>query len=330
MSTRREFITLLGGAAAAWPLAARAQQPERVRRIGVLMGLAENDPEGQARVAAFRQGLEQLRWTDGRNARIDYRWAAGEGSRAVTYAAELVALSPDVIFAGAVSALAPLQSATKTIPIVFAQVSDPVGGGFVVSLARPGGNITGFTQYEYTTGVKWLELLKEIAPGVARVAFLYDPANPTSAGFLRTIEPGTPSLGVQVSTYAVRETAEFERAIDAFAAEPNGGLIILPSLSATIHRELIVAGVARHRLPVVYPYRLFATSGGLASYGVDNIDMYRRAAGYIDRILKGASPAELPVQQATKFELIINLKTARALGLEIPPTLLARADEVIE
>jgi putative ABC transport system substrate-binding protein len=330
MSTRREFITLLGGAAAAWPLAARAQQPERVRRIGVLMGLAENDPEGQARVAAFRQGLEQLRWTDGRNARIDYRWAAGEGSRAVTYAAELVALSPDVIFAGAVSALAPLQSATKTIPIVFAQVSDPVGGGFVVSLARPGGNITGFTQYEYTTGVKWLELLKEIAPGVARVAFLYDPANPTSAGFLRTIEPGTPSLGVQVSTYAVRETAEFERAIDAFAAEPNGGLIILPSLSATIHRELIVAGAARHRLPVVYPYRLFATSGGLASYGVDNIDMYRRAAGYVDRILKGASPAELPVQQATKFELIVNLKTARALGLEVPPTLLARADEVIE
>lgn len=280
---RREFITLLGGAAVAWPLAAHAQQPERVRRIGVLMGLAENDPEGQARIAAFRQGLEQLRWTDGRNARIDYRWAAGEGNRAVTYAAELVALSPDVIFAGAVSALAPLQSATKTIPIVFAQVSDPVGGGFVVSLARPGGNITGFTQYEYTTGV--------IAPGVARVAFLYDPANPTSAGFLRTIEPGTPSLGVQVSTYAVRETAEFERAIDGFAAEPNGGLIILPSLSATIHRELIVAGVARHRLPVVYPYRLFATSGGLASYGVDNIDMYRRAAGYIGRILKGASPA---------------------------------------
>jgi putative ABC transport system substrate-binding protein len=327
---RREFIMLLGGAAATWPLAARAQQPERVRRIGVLMGLAENDPEGQARVAAFRQGLEQLGWTDGLNARIDYRWAAGEGSRAVTYAAELVALAPDVIFAGAVSALAPLQPATKTIPIVFAQVSDPVGGGFVVSLARPGGNITGFTQYEYTTGVKWLELLKEIAPRVARVAFLYDPANPTSAGFLRTIEPGTPSLGVQVSTYAVRETAEFERAIDAFAAEPNGGLIILPSLSATIHRELIVARVARHSLPVVYPYRLFATSGGLASYGVDNIDMYRRAAGYIDRILKGASPAELPVQQATKFELIINLKTAKALGLEVPPTLLARADEVIE
>ena len=248
----------------------------------------------------------------------------------MTYAAELVALSPDVIFAGAVSALAPLQPATKTIPIVFAQVSDPVGGGFVVSLARPGGNITGFTQYEYATGVKWLELLKEIAPRVARVAFLYDPANPTSAGFLRTIEPSTPSLGVQVSTYAVRGTAEFERAIDAFAAEPNGGLIILPSLAATIHRELIVAGVARHRLPVVYPYRLFATSGGLASYGVDNIDMYRRAAGYVDRILKGASPAELPVQQATKFELIINLKTAKALGLEIPPTLLARADEVIE
>jgi len=327
---RREFITLIGGATAAWPLAARAQQGEGVRRIGVLMGLAESDPEGHSRAAAFRQGLEQLGWIEGRNVRIELRWAAGDVDRARSYAAELVAFAPDVIFAGATSALAALQPATKTIPIVFAQVTDPVGAGFVTSLGRPGGNITGFTQYEYAVGAKWLELLKEIAPRVARVALIYDPANTSSAGYLRTIELGTPSLAVHVSTYAVRETAEFERVIDAFAAEPNGGLIILPSVSATIHREVIVARVAKHHLPAVYPYRLFATSGGLASYGVDNIDMYRRAATYVDRILKGDSPSELPVQQATKFEMVINLKTARALGVEVPITLLARSDEVIE
>ena len=327
---RREFITLIGGATAAWPLAARAQQGEGVRRIGVLMGLAESDPEGHSRAAAFRQGLEQLGWIEGRNVRIELRWAAGDVDRARSYAAELVAFAPDVIFAGATSALAALQPATKTIPIVFAQVTDPVGAGFVTSLGRPGGNVTGFTQYEYAVGAKWLELLKEIAPRVARVALIYDPANTSSAGYLRTIELGTPSLAVHVSTYAVRETAEFERVIDAFAAEPNGGLIILPSVSATIHREVIVARVAKHHLPAVYPYRLFATSGGLASYGVDNIDMYRRAATYVDRILKGDSPSELPVQQATKFEMVINLKTARALGVEVPITLLARSDEVIE
>jgi putative ABC transport system substrate-binding protein len=326
---RREFIKLVSGAVA-WPLAASAQQAERVRRIGVLMGLAEGDPEGQTRVSAFRQSLQKLGWTEGRNILIDHRWAAGDASRARMYAEEIVQLAPDVIFAGATTALTPLRRATNTIPIVFAQVSDPVGAGFVESLARPGGNITGFTQYEYAVGVKWLELLKEIAPHVARVAVIYDPANPSAAGFLRPIETEAPTFGLQVATYAARESVEFEGAIDACAGEPNGGLVVLASAPATIHRERIVARAAKHRLPAVYPYRLFAVSNGLISYGVDNIDMYRRAASYIDRILKGEKPADLPVQQATKYELVLNLKTAKALGLEIPQTLLARADEVIE
>ena len=327
---RREVLTLLAGAALGWPLAARAQQPDRLRRIGMLMSLAETDPEGQARAAAFREGLQELGWTEGRNIRIEYRFATGSAERMRPHAAELVGLEPEVIFAGGTVALTVLHQATRKVPIVFAQVTDPVEAGFVTSLARPGGNLTGLSQHEFTVGVKWLELLKQIAPSVTRVAVIYDPANPAAAGYLHAIEPAAPSFGAQVSAAAVRDAAEIARAIEAFAAAPNGGLVVLPGAAAAVHRDLIIALAARHRLPAVYAFRYHVISGGLASYGVDNIDLYKRAAWYVDRILKGERPGELPVQHATKFQLVINLKTAKALGLDVPLTLLARTDEVIE
>ena len=329
---RREFITLLGGAAAvAWPLAARAQQPERVRRIGVLMASAADDSESQARIAAFLQGLQQLGWADGRNVRIDTRWATTDADDIRRHAAELAALAPDVLVAatGTVTA-APLLQATRTVPIVFVQVIDPVGAGFVVSLARPGGNATGFTIYEYGMSGKWLELLKEIAPRMARAAVLRDPAIASGIGQFAAAQAVAPSLGVELSPVDVRDAGEIDRAVTAFARSPNGGLIVTASALATRHRDLIIALAARHRLPAVYSLRFFVTSGGLISYGPDSIDPYRRAAGYVDRILKGEKPADLPVQAPTKYALVLNLKTANALGLDIPTTVLSRADEVIE
>src|SRR5262245_32468012 len=330
MSTRREFITLLGSAGAAWPIAARAQQPQKMRRIGVLINTAADDPEGQSRVAAFLQGLQELGWTDGRNVRIDTRWVAGDAARGRSYAAELVALAPDVILASASPAVLALQEATRTVPIVFAQVIDPVGAGFVDSLARPGGNATGFTQFEYGMSGKWLELLKEIAPRVTRVAVIRDPALASGAGQLGAIQSVAPSFGVELSPVGVRDASEIERAITAFARTSNSGLIVTPSSLALVHRELIASLAARHRLPAVYGVRYHATLGGLLSYGPNSIEPFRSAAGYVDRILKGEKPADLPVQAPTKYELVINLRTAKALGLEVPPTLLARADEVIE
>jgi len=327
---RRRFITLLGGAAFAWPPAARAQQPERMRRIGVLMAQAADDPEYQNRVAAFLQGLEQLGWTDGRNVRIDYRWGAGDAGRIRRYAGELVALAPDVILATGTSTVAPLQQATHTVPIVFVNVVDPVGAGFVASLAQPGGNATGFTLFEYTTSGKWLELLKEIAPGVTRAAVIRDATQGSGTSQFAVIQAVAPSFGVEVRPVDARDAGEIERGITAFARGSNGGLIVLASALAIIHRQLIITVAARHRLPAVYAYRFFVTGGGLISYGPDSIDPYRRAAGYVDRILKGEKPADLPVQAPTKYELVINLKTAKTLGLDVPPTLLARANEVIE
>jgi putative ABC transport system substrate-binding protein len=329
MIRRRDFITLLGGAAAAWPLAVRAQQAERVRRIGVLVGLAE-DPEGRARIAAFQQALAQLGWTIGRNVRIDTRWGAGDADRIRTYAAELVVLAPDVILGSGSSVVGPLLQATRTVPIVFTQTADPVGAGFVDSLARPGGNATGFTLSEYGMGGKWLEVLKEIAPSATRAAVLRDSAIAQGIGLWGAIQTAAPSFGIEVSPVNVRDAPEIERAVAVFARSPNGGLIVTGSGLAIIHRDLIIALAARHKLPAVYFQRHFVAAGGLISYGPDAIDPHRRAADYVDRILKGEKPAELPVQNPTKFELVINLKTAKALGLEIPPSLLARADEVIE
>ena len=326
---RREFITFLGGAAV-WPLAAQAQQADRMRRIGVLMNLAADDLEGRARFTAFVQGLQELGWTDGRNIRIDYRWAAGDADRFRRYAAELVALTPDVILANGSAAAGPLLQATRAVPIVFVLVPDPVGAGFVNSLARPGGNATGFTQFEYSIGAKWLELLKEIAPGVTRVAVIRDTALAAGTGQWGAIQSVAPSVGVEVSPVNMFDAPEIERAIAAFARSANGGLIVTASTMAAHHRELIIRLTARHKLPAVYYERYYTSSGGLISYGPDSIDHYRRPAGYVDRILKGEKPADLPVQAPTKYELIINLKTAKALGLTVPPTLLARADEVIE
>jgi len=328
---RREFLGALGGAvvAAYWPLAARAQQPERVRRIGVLMYLAADDPEGQARLAAFTQALKQLGWSDGRNLLIDTRWANADDVR--RHAAELVALAPDVLVAATGTAtVAALLQATRTVPIVFVIVIDPVGAGFVASLARPGGNATGFTAYEYGMSGKWLELLKEVAPCVTRAAVLRDPAVASGIGQFGAIQAVAPSLGVELSPVDVRDAGEIDRAVTAFARGLNGGLIVTASGSATTHRQPIIALAARHRLPAVYPTRYYVTAGGLISYGLDLIDQFQRAAGYVDRILKGEKPADLPVQAPTKYELVINLRTAKAFGLEIPPTLLARADEVIE
>ncbi len=327
---RREFITILGGAAVAWPFAARAQQGGRMRRIGVLMSLAADDPEAIARMAAFVQGLQALGWTDGRNVRIDYRRTAGVAERIRKHAAELVALAPDVILASGGQVMAPLLQATRTVPIVFTQTPDPVGAGFVASLARPGGNATGFTQFEYGISAKWLELLKEIAPRVTRAAVLRDPTIPEGIGQFAIIQAAAPSFGVELRPVDVRDAGEIERALAAFAPVSNGGLIVPASGLANVHRELIIALAARHRLPAVYPFRFYVTGGGLISYGPDSVDPHRRAAGYVDRILRGEKPADLPVQAPTKFELAINLKTAKALGLEIPPTLLARADDVIE
>src|SRR5262245_52091738 len=325
---RRKFITLIGGAVA-WPLAVRAQQ-ERMRRIGVLMNLAERDPEGHARIGALREGLAKLGWTEGRELQIEYRWFAGDPDRARAYAAELVKLKPEVIFAGATPSVAVLQRETRSVPIVFAQVADPVGAGFVGSLARPGGNITGFASFEYAIAAKWLELLKQIAPQVTRVAVIYDLTNPETKEYLPVIEAAARSFGVQVSISVIRNAAEIERAIEEFTREPNGGLIPLPTPLMAVHRDLIISLAARHRLPNVYAWRYYPMAGGLASYGIDNIELYRRAASYVDRILKGEKPGDLPVQQATKFELVINLKTAKALGLDPPISLLARTDEVIE
>jgi ABC-type uncharacterized transport system substrate-binding protein len=327
---RREFITLLGGAAAAWPLAAFAQQAERVRGVAVLMPLAADDPQSLRRLTAFVQGLQQLGWTDGRNVRIDVRWAAGDPDRFRRYTAELVALAPDVILAAAVSSMMPLQQATRSVPLVFVQVTDPVGAGFVASLARPGGNATGFTLFEFGVSAKWLELLKQMAPRLTRVAVLRDPSSSTGIGQFAAMQGVAPALGVELSPIGVSDPGEIERTMAEFARRSNGGLILVPTAQTLIHRELIITLAARHRLPTIYPYRYFVTAGGLMCYGPDEIEQYRRAAGYIDRILKGEKPADLPVQAATKYELVINLKTAKALGFEVPATLLATADEVIE
>jgi putative tryptophan/tyrosine transport system substrate-binding protein len=329
---RREFITLLGGAAAAgWPLAAWAQQSDRVRRIGVLTaGPRPDDQDAQANIAAFAEGLQQFGWVDGRNVRIDYRWGLGQADTIRRQAAELAALAPDVILSSGTASLAQLVPATAAVPIVFVNVSDPVGGGFVDSLSRPGGNATGFMQFEYELSAKWLELLKQIAPNVTRAAVLRDPDLPSGIGQFAVIQSVARSVGVEVSPLNLLEAGETERAVAAFARASDGGLIVTGSTLALVHRDLIVTLAARHKLPAVYFQRVFVTSGGLISYAPDQIDQFRRAGGYVDRILKGEKPAELPVQAPTKLELVINLKTAKALGLEVPTTLLARADELIE
>ena len=326
---RREFITLLGGAAA-WPLAARAQQGERMRRIGVLMPLAADDAIAQARNAAFLQGLQQLGWTVGQNIQIEYRWSGGNDDVTRRYAAELAALEPEVILASGSAATGPLLQVTRSLPIVFAIVPDPVGAGFVDSLARPGGNATGFISFDYSIGGKWLELLKEIAPGVTRAGVLRDPAITGGIGQWGAVQTAAPSLGLDVSPLNLRDPSETERAVTAFASSSNGGLIVAASALAAVQRALLIELAARHRLPAVYFERTFVASGGLISYGADLAEGYRRAAGYVDRILKGEKPADLPVQAPNKYELAINLKTAKALGLSVPQSLLARADEVIE
>ena len=327
---RRDFIKVIVGSAAAWPVTTRAQQPERIRRIGVLMSLAADDREGQARIDAFVLGLRELGWIDGRNVRIDTRWGTGGADRVRQSVAELVALSPDVILASGGSVVGPLLQATRTVPIVFTQTPDPVGAGFVDNLARPGGNATGFLNFDYNIAGKWLELLKQIAPGVTRAAVIRDPATPQGIGQFSAVNAVSPSLGIDVSPINASEPSDVERAITAFAHAPNSGLIVTGSNFAITHRELIIKLVSQHKLPTVYPIRFFVAAGGLISYGPDAIDPHRRAAGYVDRILKGEKPADLPVQAPTKYELVINLKTAKALGLAIPPSVLTRADEVIE
>ena len=327
---RREFITLLGGAAVAWPLAAHAQQPRRMRRIGVLTPFPADDAEGHARLTAFTQALQQSGWTVGQNVRIDYRWGPGNPATMRKHATELVALEPDVVLALTTAAVGPLLEASRTVPIVFVTVADPVGAGFVETLARPGGNATGFTPYEYSISGKWLELLKEIAPRVTRAAVLRDTSIAVGPAQFGAVQAVAPSLGMELRPVDVHDAGEIERALAAFAQGPNGGMVVIGSPSAAIHRGLITALAAKHRLPAVYNTRLFTDAGGLISYGPDFLEQHRRAAGYVDRILKGEKPADLPVQAPTKYELVINLKTAKALGLEIPATVLARADEVIE
>jgi putative ABC transport system substrate-binding protein len=327
---RRAFISLLGGAAAAWPLTAGAQQRERMRRVGVLMHLAADDPEGQSRVAAFLQGLQEAGWAVGRNVNIDVRWAAGEADRYRRYAMEIVALTPDVILTSAPPSIRAMQQATRTVPIVFVLIPDAVGTGIVDSLSRPGGNTTGFTSTELGMPVKWLELLKDIAPKMTRAAVLRDAADATAIGQFGAVKGAAPSFGVEISPIGVANAEEIERGITAFAREPNGGLIVLPVPTTVIHRTLIIKLAAQHRLPAVYNSRYWIAEGGLVSYGPDVLDQYRRTAGYVDRILRGTKPADLPVQAPTKYELVINLKTAKALGLDLPATVLARADEVIE
>ena len=326
---RREVLTLLGGAVAVWPIAARAQQPDRMRRIGVLMSVADG-PEGKARLGAFLEGLQQLGWTDGRNVRIDQRWGAGDAERARKYAAELVALGPDVILASGDHSVVASRQATRTVPIVFTTVADPVGTGYVESLARPGGNMTGFTLFEYSTSGKWLELFKEIAPGVKRVGVMREAGTATGTGFFAAIQAAAQAPGVELSPIGVGDAGEIEGGIATFARSPNGGLIVTGSAQTAVHSNLIVTLAARHKLPAVYFARFVVAAGGLISYGPDFLDVHRRPAAYVDRILKGEKPADLPVQAPTKYELVINLKTAKALGLEIPSSVLARADEGIE
>jgi putative tryptophan/tyrosine transport system substrate-binding protein len=328
-SNCREFITLLGGAAALWPLAARAQPGERIRRIGVLMNTTV-DEDQKASVAAFQQVLQQLGWSEGRNLRIDIRWGEGRPTEIRRHAGELAALVPDVLFCTGTAGLPSLLQAARAIPIVFVQVADPVGAGYVESLAQPGANVTGFLQFEYSLSGKWLELLKEMAPGVSRVAVLRDPDTSSGIGQFAAIQSVAASFGVELSPVNLRDADEIERTIAAFARSSNGGLIVTGSALAALHRILIITLAARYKLPAVYFDRHFVIDGGLISYGTDIVDQYRRAAGYVDRILKGEKPADLPVQAPTKYELVINLKTAKTLGLEVPPTLLARADEVIE
>jgi putative tryptophan/tyrosine transport system substrate-binding protein len=326
---RRKFLATLGGAAVAWPLAARGQPGERMRRVGVLMNLTADDPEGQARLAAFLQGLQEGGWAVGRNVRVDIRWGANEDLMR-RQAADLVALAPDVLLASANQAMVPLHRATRTIPIVFAAVTDPVVHGLVESLARPGGNVTGFTSAEYRMSAKWLELLKDVAPHVTRTAVLFEADNRAAIAQFSAIQAVAASFGVELIPAGLRNAGEIERAVTAFTRIPNGGLIVTRTTEAIMHRGSIIALAARHRLPAVYPLRVFVADGGLISYGPDIVDQYRRAAGYVDRILKGEKAADLPVQAPTKFELVINLRTAKALGIEVPPMLLARADEVIE
>ena len=326
---RRAFITLLGGAAA-WPMAARGQTPDRIRRIGVLSAFAEDDPEERGNIAAFRQALEKLGWTDGGNVRIDYRWGGADAARIRVYAPELLGLKPDVFLVSTALVLQPLQQLTRDIPIIFTRIIDPVGSGFVASLAHPGGNITGFTPAEFSMYGKALEVLKEAAPHVTCVAVMLNPEQKPQSGMWQAVEAAAPTLRVQLTKAEVRNAAEIERAIDRFAREPNCGLIVLPNPVTQGNRKLIIAMAARHRLPAVYAFPFFAREGGLISYGVDLPDQYRQAASYADRILRGEKPADLPVQQPTKFALVVNLATAKALGLTVPPTLLARADEVIE
>jgi len=325
---RRQFISALGGTAAAWPFAARAQQ-SAMRRVGVLMNISENDPEAQGLVTAFREGLAQLGWVDGRNLRFDYRWSAGDVELIRKYAAELIALNPDVILAYGGSVVGPLLQVSRTVPIVFAEVVDPVGAGFVESFARPGGNATGFSLFDFGISGKWLELLKQIAPGITKAVVMRQPSSPGGGGQLGAIQAVAPSFGVEVTPVGLRDADEIERAV-TIAHDANGGLIVTVSPLATVHRDLIISLASRYRVPAVYPLRYFPVSGGLISYGPDRLEPYRRAAGYVDRILKGEKAADLPVQAPTKYELIINLKTAKALGLIVPPNLLARADEVIE
>lgn len=333
---RRHFITLLGGAAAcplaahAWLQAARAQQNPRVRRIGVMMGLTADDPESQARLAAFAQGLQQAGWTVGQNIRIDHRWGAGNADTMRKHAAELVKLAPEVILAHSSAAVAPLLQESRSIPIVFTLVADPVGAGYVNTLARPGGNVTGFTNFEYSIGGKWLELLKEIAPNVTRVAVLRESFVASGPGQFGAVQGAAQSRGVELRPIDLRDPREIERDITAFAQEANGGLIVTGSPAATVHRDLIYSLALRHRLPVVFNSRFYVANGGLISYGPDFVDQFRRAAGYVDRVLKGENPATLPVQAPTKYELVVNLKTAKELGIAIPPAVLTRADEVIE
>jgi putative tryptophan/tyrosine transport system substrate-binding protein len=327
---RREFIAAVGGAAVAWPLAAGAQQPERMRRISVLMAVTERDPESQFRVNAFEAGLRELGWVEGRNLWIEYRWAP-DPDLLRRQAAELIAAAPDLILATSTPVLATLLRESATLPMVFVQVTDPIGSGFVPNLARPGGNVTGFTSFEFSIGGKWLETLIEIAPTVTRVAVIFNPQTaPYAPAFLRPIEAAASSFAVKPMAAAAADVAGVEAAIEAFARTASGGLIVLPDVSTANGRDLIIALAARYRLPAIYPYRFYAASGGLLSYGTEVGDVYRRAAAYVDRILKGAKPAELPVQAPTKFELVLNLKTAKMLGLDVTPTLLARADEVIE
>jgi putative ABC transport system substrate-binding protein len=328
---RREFIALIGSAAAGWPLAAGAQMPQRIRQIGMLISTREDDPEAQQRVTLLRQGLKELGWTEGRNINVNYRYARGDAARAKTQAAELVRQNPDLIIANSTLSLTAVRDETSTIPIVFLVVGDPIGQGFVSSLARPGGNITGFTAFEFATGAKWLELIKEIVPEVKRIAFIFNPAGGSYAEkFVQAIAPIASSSGIDLVVSPTHDAAEIDQALIAVSGEPKGGLIVSPDPFITSNRDLIISLAARYRLPAIYPYRYFAADGGLLSYGHDSNEPWRRAPAYVDKILRGASPADLPIQQPTKFELIINLRTAKALGLTIPPQLLDRADELIE